>query len=135
MAGSRNHCQGVPSVEVAINLYHNFFITSNRFPGYLWITPILKHRTKIRADCISIVDMRAVEIYASILESVFVTGAKLLYKRASKKASAEEISLTHDKIGNSVVTHADSSYKFFVKLTRHNPSAFTKLKDNGDYKM
>jgi FkbM family methyltransferase len=125
----------MPSVEVAINPYHNFFIASNGSPGYLLIISILEHRTKIRAECISIAEMRVVELYASILENVFVTGAKLLYKRASKKASAEEISLTHDKIGNSVVTHADSAYKFFVKLTRHNPSGFTKLKDNGDYKM
>lgn len=79
--------------------------------------------------------MQAVELYASILESVFVSGAKMLYKPSNEKASADEITLTHGKIGNSIVTHADSVYNFFVKLTRQNPSAFTKVKDNGDYKM
>jgi FkbM family methyltransferase len=79
--------------------------------------------------------MRAVELYASILESVFVTGAKLLYKRSSEKASADEITLTHDKMGNYLATRADGIYKFLVKLTRKDPFSFTKVKDNGDYKM
>jgi FkbM family methyltransferase len=89
----------------------------------------------MRAYHLAIAYMRALELYASILESIFVTGAKLLNKRSSEKASADEITLTHSKIGNFIVTHADSIYRFFIKLTRHNPSAFTKVKDNGDYKM
>jgi FkbM family methyltransferase len=78
--------------------------------------------------------MRALDLYASILESIFATGAKVLYKRSSEKASAEEITLTHSKMVNYAV-HVTSIYNFLIKLTRHNPSAFTKVKDNGDYKM
>jgi FkbM family methyltransferase len=79
--------------------------------------------------------MRALGLYAFIVNGVFLTGAKLLYKRSSERASAEEITLRHSKIGDYVVTHADSIYKFLIKLTRQNPLALTKVKDNGDYKM
>jgi FkbM family methyltransferase len=89
----------------------------------------------MRAYYLVIADMRALELYASILEGAFVTGAKLMYKPSSEKASADELTSGHSKIGTSIVTHADSIYKFFIKLTRQNPSAFTKVKDNGEYKM
>jgi FkbM family methyltransferase len=79
--------------------------------------------------------MRVLELYASIVNGVFLTGAKLLYKRSSEKASAEEITLRHGKMGEYIVTHADSIYKFLIKLTRQNPLAITKVKDNGNYKM
>jgi len=79
--------------------------------------------------------MRPLELYASIVNGVFLTGAKLLYKRSSEKASAEEITLRHGKMGEHIVTHADSIYKFLIKLTRQNPLAITKVKDNGNYKM
>jgi FkbM family methyltransferase len=79
--------------------------------------------------------MRALDLYASILECVFATGAKVLYKRSSEKASAEEITLTHDKMGNYLATRADSIYNSLIKLTREDPFSFTKVKDNGDYKM
>jgi FkbM family methyltransferase len=79
--------------------------------------------------------MRALELYASIVNGVFLTGAKLLYKRSCDRASAEEITLRHSKMGEYIATHADSIYKFLIKLTRLNPLALTKVKDNGDYKM
>ena len=79
--------------------------------------------------------MRALDLYASILECVFATGAKVLYKRSSEKASVEEITLTHDKMGNYLATRADSIYNSLIKLTREDPFSFTKVKDNGDYKM
>jgi FkbM family methyltransferase len=79
--------------------------------------------------------MRALELYASIVNGVFLTGAKLLYKRSCDRASAEEITLRHSKTGEYIATHADSVYKFLIKLTRQNPLALTKVKDNGDYKM
>ena len=79
--------------------------------------------------------MRALELYASIVNGVFLTGAKLLYKRSCDRASAEEITLRHSKTGEYIATHADSIYKFLIKLTRQNPLALTKVKDNGDYKM
>ena len=89
----------------------------------------------MRACHVAIADLRALELYASILERVFVTSEKLLNKRSSEKASADEITLTQTKLGNFIVTHGDSIYRSFIKLTRHNPSAFTRVKDNGDYKM
>jgi FkbM family methyltransferase len=89
----------------------------------------------MRTYYLVIADMRALELYASILEGVFITGAKLMHKRSSEKASADEITLTPSKIETSIGTLADNIYKFFVKLTRQNPSAFSKVKDNGEYKM
>jgi tRNA/tmRNA/rRNA uracil-C5-methylase (TrmA/RlmC/RlmD family) len=78
--------------------------------------------------------MRALDLYASTVNSVFLTGAKLLYKPSSRKASAEEISSRHRKYVNYAV-FANNIYNFLIKLTRQNPLAFTKVKDNGDYKM
>jgi FkbM family methyltransferase len=79
--------------------------------------------------------MRALELYASIVNGAFVTGAKLLHKHSSKKASVEEITLTPKRTISNVAIIAESIYKFLIKLTRQNPLAFTKVKDNGDYKM
>jgi FkbM family methyltransferase len=78
--------------------------------------------------------MRALDLYASTVNGVFLTGAKLLYKPSSRKASAEEISSRHSKMVNYAV-FANNIYDFLIKLTRQNPLAFTKVKDNGDYKM
>jgi FkbM family methyltransferase len=75
------------------------------------------------------------QLYVSIVNGVFLTGAQLLYKRSSKRASAREITLRHSKMGDYITTHADSVYKFLIKLTRQNPLALAKIKDNGEYKM
>jgi FkbM family methyltransferase len=78
--------------------------------------------------------MRALDLYASIVDSVFITGAKLLYKPSSQKASAEEISLSHTKMVSYAV-FANRIYNSLIKLTRQNPLAFTKQNDMGDYKL
>jgi FkbM family methyltransferase len=76
----------------------------------------------------------ALDLYASIVDGVFVTGAKVLYKPSSEKASAAEISSRHSKMVNYAV-FANRIYNSLIRLTGQNPLAFTKEKDMGDYKL
>lgn len=78
--------------------------------------------------------MRALYLYASIVDNIFLAGAKLLYKPSSEKASPEEITSRHSKAVNSA-HYATKIYNFLIKLTRHDPLAFTNVKDMVDYRM
>lgn len=68
----------------------------------------------MRTYYLVIADMRALELYAWILEGVFLTGAKLMHRRSSEKASEHEITLTPSKIEASIPTIADYIYKFLL---------------------
>jgi FkbM family methyltransferase len=94
----------------------------------------LKHRTEIGAHCIFIAHMRALDVYISLIENIFIASAKVIYKPYSEKTSVDEITSRHTKMVNYAL-FANLAYNSLVGLATQNALSYTKIKDFGDYKL